>query len=111
MESTTKGKLSFYSAGVPVKHEIVWDGKSELTEFPERDYKVMTEENGWDLIYVPTSPLTTPWYDVMPFANPDPDQHVRTKLTTVRKGPRKRAARVLHENSEWLMISQQGSRR
>lgn len=94
-----------------LEYHSAWNGRDSLTESPERDYKVMTEENGWDLVYIPTSPLTTPWWDVMPFANPDPEQHVRTELTTVRKGPCKRAARILREIDPWLTISQQGSHR
>lgn len=40
--------------------ESVWSGRSALTDSLERDYAACCGE-GWDLIYEPTSPLTTPW--------------------------------------------------
>jgi hypothetical protein len=40
--------------------ERVWNGRDSLTDSLDRDYAAMRGE-GWDLIWVPPSPLTTPW--------------------------------------------------
>jgi hypothetical protein len=69
-----------------MEYETIWDGRELLTESLDRDYAAMGGE-GWDLIYVPPSPLTTPWDQAAAFAHPDPDAFVTTAL--VRR-PRRR---------------------
>lgn len=87
------------------EYEVVFSGREELIVPLERDYADM-KGDGWDLIWVPTSPLTTDWRDLAPYAQPDPDQHVKTAMA--RRGPRRRAARVLRDwSSEHVTISQQ----
>lgn len=90
--------------------ESVWDGRSPLTESLDRDYADMLGD-GWDLIWEPTSPLTTPWWQQAAFAQPDPDQHVKTALA--RRGTQRKAPRILRDWSREYTgaISQQGSRR
>lgn len=43
--------------------EVVWNGASRqmLCGGLERDYAAM-QGDGWDVIYIPPSPLTTPWH-------------------------------------------------
>jgi hypothetical protein len=62
-------------------YEVVWDGR-ELTEALERDYADM-KGDGWDLIWTPTSPLTTPWDELRERLGKtaiDPDAYVPTTI-------------------------------
>jgi hypothetical protein len=53
---------------------VVWDGRETLVGGIERDYADMRGD-GWDLIWQPTSPLTTPWEQYSHLASPDPNQY------------------------------------
>lgn len=70
-------------------YDSIWNGRDSLFEPTERDYAAMGGD-GWDLIWVPTSPLTTPWEKAAPFAQPDPDAFVTSEIT--RRPRRRRAA-------------------
>ncbi len=78
-------------------YESVWNGR-ELTEGLERDYADM-KGDGWDLIWEPTSPLTTPWYAYEHMHLPDPEQHVKDAL---ERKPRRSATKVL--GKDWTRI-------
>lgn len=60
-------------------YESIWNGRESLTETLDRDYAAMWGDD-WDLIWVPTSPLTTPWENASPFARPDPEAFVKTEM-------------------------------
>lgn len=77
----------------------VWNGRDSLTESLERDYADM-KGDGWDLIWEPTSPLTTPWWAYAHMHQPDPDAHVET---TIEKKPKRvRPSKVL--GKDWTRI-------
>jgi len=69
-------------------YEVVWDGKGELSDSLERDYAAMTGD-GWDLIWIPPSALTTPWSNWAPYAAERGDEHV---VTNSEKPSRRRYA-------------------
>ena len=90
--------------------QSVWNGRDSLTDDLERDYADMRGE-GWDLIWEPTSPLTTPWWEYAHMHLPDPETHV---VTSLERKPRRSAAKVL--GKDWTRvyngsIQQQGSGR
>jgi hypothetical protein len=78
---------------------VVWDGRGELTEGLERDYADMRGD-GWDLIWEPTSDLTTPWWKYEHMCWPDPNEHVETAIA--RKPKRLRPSKVL--GKDWTRI-------
>ena len=59
-----------------MEYETVWNGRDAVTDSLERDYAECRGE-GWDLIWQPTSPLTTPWGDLAHLAGRDPNVHLR----------------------------------
>lgn len=75
-------------------YEVVWSG-GELMDSLDRDYAAM-QGDGWDLIWQPTSPLTTPWDDIIRQRGTvvDAEVYIATELERP-KGPRRRARRVL----------------
>lgn len=76
--------------------EPVWNGRDALTESLERDYAVIGGE-GWDLIWTPTSPLTTPWELVIAERGAlDPDAFV----APIQTRPDRAAARLRAEAHE-----------
>lgn len=94
------------------EYEVVWDGR-ELTEGLDRDYADM-KGDGWDLIWQPTSPLTTPWLEFAHMAkHSDPDRYITTALS--KPTPRrKRRAETIHKDwtREYLgRIAQSGKGR
>jgi hypothetical protein len=63
----------------------VWDGRRSLTDDLDRDYAAMRGD-GWDLIWEPQSPLTTPWDDLIRrFAWPDPNMTLTPKQALIRR--------------------------
>lgn len=93
-------------------YEVVWSGGEGLVGGLDRDYAAMPQWDGWEPIWLPTSPLTTPWWELMPFASPDPDVYVRTSLER-RSGRKRGAQRILND---WCVeytgvMSRQGSHR
>lgn len=89
--------------------DVIWNGRDELTDTLDRDYADMCGD-GWDLIWVPTSPLTTDWRDMAPYAQPDAEQHVRP-FGRKRKGPPRGAPRILKDWQKEFTgeIAQRGS--
>ena len=73
-------------------YESIWSGRESLTEMLERDYAAMTGDD-WDLIWVPPSPLTTPWEHATPFAHPDPEAFVTTAFA--KKSTRRRVSTAI----------------
>lgn len=86
--------------------EVVWAG-GDLTASLDRDYAAMNGD-GWDLVWTPTSPLTTPWDAYAHMCLPDPDAYVPTALEC-KPRYRRGAFRVLKDWSR--EYQQQGSRR
>src|SRR3990167_3645695 len=64
-------------------YEVVWSGRDELTTDLDRDYAAMYGD-GWDLIWIPTSPLTTPWDEYVCFMYEPleklPTRHSRNRI-------------------------------
>ena len=86
--------------------EVIWNGRDELTDSLDRDYAAMRGE-GWDLIYEPPSPLTTPWYEVIVNA---PDEFIQPPRESRGRSARERAqihaerneiARLMILDREW----------
>lgn len=77
--------------------ESVWDGHDALTDSLERDYAAM-QGDGWDVIWEPTSPLTTPWDDIIRQRGMviDAEAFITTEMERP-KGPRRRAPRQLKD--------------
>lgn len=89
------------------EYETVWSGGEGLCNPPERDYVAMTGE-GWDLWYVPPSPLVTDWDRLVAFAQPDPDAFVPAAIAAKQK--RQRSKRTGGDPAtERIQISQMGS--
>lgn len=63
--------------------ESVWNGRDSLTDTLERDYAACQGE-GWDLIWEPTSPLTTPWEEIARLLakQDDPNRHSQRATAT-----------------------------
>lgn len=81
------------------EYNVVWNGRDELTESLERDYADM-KDDGWDPIWEPPSPLTTPWWSYAHMHLPDTDAYV---LPTIeRKLPRTRKSQVL--GKDWTRL-------
>lgn len=79
--------------------EVVWDGRGPLTESLDRDYADMRGD-GWDVIWEPTSPLTTPWWTFAQWAERDPDRHVAAKNQPKERSWRSKRATVRALRSE-----------
>lgn len=90
--------------------EVVWNGRDSLTESLDRDYEAMRGE-GWDLIWIPPSPMTTPWEMFANWADPDPDQFVWTRLERhIRRNRTKAGAIDKDWTREYTGLIHQGSR-
>jgi hypothetical protein len=72
-------------------YESVWHGRESITSSLERDYAAMWGDD-WDLIWVPTSPMTTPWENAAAYAQPDPDAFVKTTIARKARRPRRAAS-------------------
>ena len=82
-----------------MSYKVVWNGRDELIEPLERDYADM-KGDGWDLIWEPTSPLTTPWWSYAHMHHPDTEQHVPTVFES--RPRRVRASKVL--GKDWTRL-------
>lgn len=79
--------------------ERVWNGRDSLTDGLDRDFAAMRGDD-WDLIWEPTSPLTTPWWEYAHMHRPDPEKHVESDIT--RKPRRRLASKVL--GKDWTRL-------
>lgn len=81
---------------MPQDYEIIWSGKSPLTESLDRDYAAMRGE-GWDLWWEPASQMTTDWSAIETWGRPDPNVFVATDINRPRKRPRRFLASEIQE--------------
>lgn len=76
----------------------VWDGREGLTDSLDRDYAAM-KGDGWDLIWEPTSALTTPWDEIIRRKGEAVDSEVF--VTTEMERPRGRRRRARRALKDW----------
>lgn len=92
-----------------MEYESVWNGKSSLTESLDRDYAAMRGD-GWEPVWEPTSPLTTPWEQYPQWHTLDPDRFVRTRFERARRLAKREAHLVKDWQGQYHGSISQGGR-